>query len=157
MLFLLFNATRRLMAANKNMRSLLQFLLLLLAAIQLAQAGPPPTVDLPASEILEVLNPIVILKGSEAAISGSVQPSTPWAETVWGHLQVALFDDRGHLIKQVAVNYSPRPVPHDFHSAYQPRSYFFVTIHGITRSVRSVEISYHDGSISHLKSITDDD
>ena len=34
---------------------------------------------------------------------------------------------------------------------------FFVTIHGITRSVRSVEISYHDGSISHLKSITDDD
>jgi hypothetical protein len=125
--------------------------------IRLVQAEPLPRVDLPASDILEVLNPIVMLKGSEATISGSAQPSTPWAETDWGHLEVALFDDHGDLIKRVAVDYFPRPVPHQFHSAYQPRSYFFVTIHGITRSVRSVEISYHDGSISHLKSITDDD
>ena len=157
MLFLTFNVTRRLVAVNKDMRGFLQFLLLLFATIQLVQAEPPPRVDLPASDILEVLNPIVILQGSEATICGSVQPSTPWAETDWGHLQVALFDDRGDLIKRVAVDYSPRPVPHRFHSAYQPRSYFSVTIDGITRSVRCVEISYHDGSISHLKSITDDD
>jgi hypothetical protein len=145
------------MAVKKDMRGFLQFLLLLFAAIRLVQADPPPRVDLPASDILEVLNPIVILTGSEATISGSVEPSTPWAETDWGHLQVALFDDRGDLIKRVAVDYSPRPVGHHFHSAYQPRSYFFVTIHEITRCVRSVEISYHEGSISHLKSITDDD
>lgn len=144
------------MAVNKHMRALLQFLLLPLAAIQLVQGEPPPRVDLPASGILEVFNPIVIVKGSEATISGMVQPSTPWAATDWGHLQVALFDDRGDLIKRVAVDYSPRPVPNHFHSAYQPRSYFFVTIHGITRFVRSVEISYHDGSISHLKSIARD-
>ena len=125
--------------------------------IRLVQAEPLPRVDLPASDILEVLNPIVMLKGSEATISGSAQPTTPWAETDWGHLEVALFDDHGDLIKRVAVAYFPRPVPHQFHSAYQPRSYFFVNIHGVTRSVRSVEISYHDGSISHLKSITDDD
>jgi len=156
-LFLTFNATRRLVAVNKDMRGFLQFLLLLFATIQLVQAEPLLRVDLPASDILEVLNPIVILQGSEATISGSVHPSTPWAETDWGHLQVALFDDRGDLIKRVAVDYFPRPVPHDFRSAYQPRSYFSVTIRGITRCVRSVEISYHDGSISHLKSITDDD
>jgi len=145
------------MAVNKDMRSSFQFLLLLFATIKLVQAQPTPRVDLPASYTLEVLNPKVILKGSEAAISGSVQPSTPWAETDWGYVEVELFDDHGGLIKRVAVDYSPRPVPHHFHSAYQPRSYFFVTIHGITRSVRSVEISYHDGSISHLKSISDDD
>jgi hypothetical protein len=145
------------MAVNKDLRGFLQFLLLLLVTIQLADAELPPRVKLPASDILEVLDPIVILKGSEATISGTVQPSIPWAETDWGHLQVALFDDRGDLIKRAAVDYSPRPVPHHFHSAYQPRSYFFVTIPGITRSVRSVEISYRDGSISHLKSIDDDD
>ena len=155
MLFL-FNSTRRLMAVNEDMRGFSQFLLLLFATIQVAHAGPPPRVDLPASDILEVLNPIVILEGSEATISGSVQPSTPWAETDWGHLQVALFDDRGELIKRVAVDYSPRPVPHRFHSSYQPRSHFSVTIDGVTQSVRSVEISYHDGSISHLRSMTDD-
>src|SRR5271155_5687529 len=98
------------MAVNKEMRGFLQFLLLLFATIQLVQADPPPRVSMPDSDILEVLNPIVILNGSEATISG-VQPSTPWAETDWGHLQVALFDDRGDLIKRVAVDYSPRPVP----------------------------------------------
>jgi hypothetical protein len=127
------------MAVNEDMRGFSQFLLLLFATIQVAHAGPPPRVDLPASDILEVLN-----------------PSTPWAETDWGHLQVALFDDRGELIKRVAVDYSPRPVPHRFHSSYQPRSHFSVTIDGVTQSVRSVEISYHDGSISHLRSMTDD-
>ena len=118
MLFLPFNATRRRTAVNEDMRGFSQFVLLLFATIQVAHAGPPPRVDLPASDILEVLNPIVILEGSEATISGSVQPSTPWAETDWGHLQVALFDDRGELIKRVAVDYSPRPVPHRFHSSY---------------------------------------
>ena len=144
------------MAAKKDMRVFSEFLLLLFATIQLVQAEPPPRVDLPASGILEVLNPVVSLKGSEATVSGSVQSSTPWAETAWGHLEVALFDDGGDLIRRVAVDYSPRPVPHHFHSAYQPRSRFSVTIEGVTRTVRSVEISYHHGSISHLKSITDD-
>ena len=144
------------MAVNKDMRGFFQFLLLLFAIVQFVHAEPTPRVDLPASDTLEVLNPKVILKGSAVAISGSVQPSIPWAETDWGYLEVALFDDHGGLIKRVAVDYSPRPVPHSFHSAYQPRSYFSVTINGITRCVRSVEISYHDGSISHLRSMTDD-
>jgi hypothetical protein len=115
----------------------------LLATIQPVHAEPTPRVDLPENDTLEVMDPKVILKGSTATISGSVQPSIPWAETDWGYLEVALYDNHGGLIKQVAVDYFPRPVPHPFHSAYQPRSHFYVTIKGATQSVRSVVISYH--------------
>src|ERR1700693_6642775 len=132
------------MAVNKDMRGFFQFLMPLFATIQLVHAEPTPRVDLPENDSLEVMDPKVILKGPTATISGSVQPSIPWAETDWGYLEVALHDNHGGLIKRVAVDYFPRPVPHSFHSAYQPRSHFYVTINGLTRSVRSVVISYHN-------------
>jgi high affinity Mn2+ porin len=52
------------------MRGVFKFLLLLFAAIGFVHAESPPRVDLPASDILEILNPKIILKGSEATISG---------------------------------------------------------------------------------------
>src|ERR1700693_1037671 len=52
------------------------------------------------------------------------------------------------LIKRVEADYSPRPIPHNFHSAYESRARFLIIIKGVTRPVRRVEIAYWNGSIS---------
>lgn len=133
------------------MRGLRHFFSLLLTTLQFAEADPAPRIDLLPSYTVEVLDPQVVQNGSSVTVFGSVRRATPWAGTDWGFLEIALFDDQGALIKRVAADYAPRPIPESFHSSYQPRSHFSTSINGVTRGVTSVQIRYRDGSSSILK------
>ena len=133
------------------MRGFWQVFSLLFAMLQCVQANPPPRIDLLPSYTIEVLSPQVVQIGSSVTVFGSVRRSAPWAGTGWGFLEITLFDDRGGLIKRVAADYSPRPIPESFHSSYQPHAYFSTSINGVTRPVVSVQIRYRDGSSSLLK------
>jgi hypothetical protein len=128
--------------------------LLLFATLQCVQADQAPRIDLPPSYTVEILSPQVIEKASSVTVFGSLRRSTPWAGTDWGFLEIALFDEHGRLIKRVAADYSPKPIPESFHSPYQPRAHFSASINGVNRPVTSVLIRYHDGSSSLLKTAT---
>ena len=136
---------------NKEMRGLCQILSLLFATLQCIHADSAPRIDLLPSYTVEVLSPQVVQNGSSVTVFGNVRRSTPWAGTGWGFLEIALFDEHGGLIKRVATDYSPRPIPETFHSSYQPRAHFSTSINGVTRPVTSEQIGYRDGSSSLLK------
>ena len=133
------------------MRGLCQVVCLLFATLQCIHADAAPRIDLLPSYTVEVLSPQVVQNGSSVAVFGSVRRSTPWAGTGWGFLEIELFDVNGGLIKRVAADYSPRPIPESFHSSYQPHAHFSTNINGVTRPVTSVQIGYRDGSSSLLK------
>jgi hypothetical protein len=132
------------------MRTVFRMLLSLSVLTQLLYGEPPPKIELPPSATLEVLDPTVVQTDSIVAVSGRVKRSIPWAETAWDHIQISLFDENGSLIIEVATDYSPRPIPRAYHSAYEPSSRFAVRIKGITRHVHSVRIAGLPGSVSHL-------
>jgi hypothetical protein len=134
------------------MRGRFQILLILFVTVQIVQADQAARIDLPASYTLEILQPEIIQYDSWVTVSGAVRQSTPWAATAWGYLEISLFDKHGALIKRVVTNYFPRPIPYFPHGSYQPRSHFFATISGVSRTVHSVQIDFRDGSISDLKS-----
>ena len=131
------------------MACLLGIFLFVCVAVQPVRADPGLIISLQSSYAVEILDAKVAQNGSSISISGSVRRSDPWAPTGWGRLEISLFDELGALIRRVAADYSPRPIPHNFHSAYESRSRFLIIIKGITRSVGRVEIAYRDGSISH--------
>jgi hypothetical protein len=136
---------------NKGMRCSLHLLLLSLAAAQFAQADPVPKIVMPSYSLV-VMDLTVVQHGPFVSISGHVRRSDPWTETTWGYLEISLFDQNGGLIGRIAADYSPRPISPSFHSAYQPRSRFSVTVSAATRLVRTVKIAYRDGPLPHLES-----
>jgi hypothetical protein len=140
---------------NKGMRCSLHLLLLLFTADQFARADPVPKIVVTPSYSLAVMDLTVAHHGPLVSISGHVRRSDPWAETTWRYLEISLFDQHGGLIRRIAADYSPRPIPRSFHSAYQPQSRFSVTINAATRLVRTVKIAYRDGPLPHLKSESD--
>jgi hypothetical protein len=137
---------------NKGMRCSLHLLLLLLAADQFVQADRVPKIVVTPSYSVVVTDLTVVQYGPLVSISGHLRRSDPWAGTAWGYLEISLFEQNGGLIRQLAADYSPRPIPHSFHSAYQPQSRFSVNINAVTRPVRVVKIAYRDSPLPHLKS-----
>src|ERR1700730_4956625 len=131
------------------MACLIGIFLFVCVGVQPVRADTGLIISLQPSYAVEILGTRVTQNGSSISISGSVRRSDPWAPTGWGHLEISLFGDLGALIKRVEADYSPRPIPHNFHSAYESRARFLITIKGVTRPVRRVEIAYWNGSISH--------
>ena len=129
----------------------LPILLGLSVIAQLVHGELPPKIELPPNKTLEILDPTVVQGDSTVAVSGRVKRLIPWADTAWGHIEISLYDEKGSLIIEIATDYSPRPIPHPYHSAYEPSSRFAVKIKGITRRVYSVRIACFPGSVSHLK------
>jgi hypothetical protein len=117
---------------------------------QLAHGVPPPRIELPPNETLEILDPIVVQNGSTVAVSGRVRRLLPWADTAWDHIQISLYDENGSSIIEIATDYSPRPIPHPYRSAYEPSSRFAVRFKGITRRIHFVRIAALPGSVSSL-------
>src|SRR5271165_2592543 len=131
------------------MACLVGIFLFLCVSVQPVRADPGLIISLRSSYTVEILDTEVAQNGSSISISGSIRRFDPWAPTGFGYLEISIFDHLGALIKRVETDYSPRPIPHSFHNAYESRSRFSITIKGITRSVGKVEIGYRDGSISH--------
>jgi hypothetical protein len=132
------------------MRVIFTIFLGIFVAAQFVVAESPPTIELVPNDALEILNPVAIRSGSSITVSGQVKRSAPWADTAWDHIEISLYDERGSLILEVATDYSPRPIPHPYRSAYEPSSRFAVKINGVTRPVRTVRIASFPGSVSHL-------
>jgi hypothetical protein len=133
------------------MRAICITLLSLFIIAQLGHGDPPPTIELPPNNTLEVVDPVVAQTGSSVTVSGRVKRSIPWGETGWDHIEISLYDENGSLILEVATDYSPRPILHPYRSAYEPRSRFAVKIKGVTRRVHSVRIACLPGSVSQHK------
>ena len=112
---------------------------------------PPPTIELPPDPTLEVLNPTVVQNGSTVAVAGRVRRLIPWADTSWDHVEVTLLDENGSAIIEVATDYSPRPIPRAYRSAFEPTSRFELRIRGITRRAHAVRIACLPGSVSKSK------
>jgi hypothetical protein len=112
---------------------------------------PEPRIELPPNDTLEVLDPAVVLSDASILVSGRVKRLLPWADTSWDYVVISLYDENGELIIEINTDYSPRPVPHPYRSAYEPSSRFAVKIKGVTRRVHSVRITCHPGSVSHLR------
>src|ERR1700730_255612 len=119
--------------------------LFICVAVQPVRADPGPIISVRSSYAVEILDVRVAQNGASISIFGSVRRSDPWAPTGWGRLEISLLDRLGALIKRVTADYSPKPIPHNFHSAYESRSRFLITIKGLTRPVGRVEIAYRDG------------
>lgn len=135
------------------MRCPLHLLLMLLATDQFLQADQIPQIVVMPSYSALVLDITVVQHGPLVSISGHVQRWDPWIESTWGYLEISLLDQNGGLIRKIAAEYSPRPIPRSFHSAYQPESRFSVIIDAVTRPVRVVKIVYRQGALPHLKSL----
>jgi hypothetical protein len=138
------------------MRCSLYLLLLLLGADQFVQADQVPKIVVTPNYSVVLTHLTVDQRGPIVSISGHLRRSDPWAGTAWGYLEISLFDRNGGLIRQLAANYSARPMPHSFHSAYQPEARFSVIVNLVTRPVRVVRIVYQDGPLPHLESETSD-
>jgi hypothetical protein len=106
-----------------------------------------PQADVTPSYSVSVLDVAVTQHGPLVAISGHVRRSDPWAESAWGYLEISLLDKNGGLIRKIAANYSPRPIPHSFRSAYQPESRFSIIINAIRGPVQMVKIVYRRGPL----------
>jgi hypothetical protein len=130
---------------------LLPILLSLSVIAQLAPGKPPPRIELPANPTLEILDPTVVQNDSTVAVAGRIKRLIPWADTSWDHIEITLLDENGSAIIEVATDYSPRPIPPAYRSAFEPSSRFAVEIRGITRRVYSVRIACFPGSVSDLK------
>jgi hypothetical protein len=133
------------------MRAILTILLSLFIIAQPGRGEPPPTIELPPNTTLEILDPVVVQRGSSVAVSGRVKRLLPWSDTAWDHIEISLYDQNGSLIIEVAVDYSPRPIPHPYRSAYEPIARFAAKITGITRRAHAVRIVCLPGSVSHLE------
>ena len=133
---------------------LLPILLSLSVIAQLALGAPPPKIDLPPNATLEILDPTVVQSDSTVAVSGRVKRLIPWADTAWDHIQITLYDENGSSIIEVATDYSPRPIPHRYRSAYGPSARFALRIKGITRRVHLIRIAALPGSVSGLTART---
>lgn len=134
------------------MRCSLHIFLFLLAAGQFVKADPVPQIVVTPSHSLMVTDVTVVQHGPLVSISGHVRRSDPWTETTWGYLEISLFDQSGGLIRQIAVDYSPRPMPRSYHSAYHPQARFSVTLYAAARPVQAVKIAYRNQPLPHLKS-----
>jgi hypothetical protein len=99
-----------------------------------------PQIDITPSYSMSVLDLTVVQHGPSVSISGHVRRSDPWAETTWGYLEISLFDQNGGLIRKIEAEYSPRPIPRSFRSAYQPESRFSININSVIRPVHVVKI-----------------
>jgi hypothetical protein len=104
----------------------------------------PPSIELPPSYTLEVLDPTFSQKGGVVSVSGSVRMANPWAETAWGYLELSLLDDKGNLITKVPVDYFPKPLTRTYHSDNEPMAVFGVSVKVGDRTVGTVRIVYHD-------------
>ena len=133
------------------MRVFFPILLSLSVIAQLAQGDLLPKIELPQNATLEILDPIAVQSDSTVAVSGRVKRLIPWADTAWDHIEISLLDENGSSIIQIETDYSPRPIPHPYRSAYEPSSRFAVRIKGISRQVHAVRIACFPGSVSHLK------
>jgi hypothetical protein len=131
-------------------------LLSLSVIAQFATGEPPPTIELPANPKLEILDPTVVQNCSTVAVAGRVKRIIPWADTSWDHIELTLLDENGSAIVDVATDYSPRPIPRAYRSAYEPSSRFEVRIKGITKRVYAVRIACFPGSVSESRALNFD-
>jgi len=132
------------------MRCSLHLLLLLLASDQLVWADQAPQIVVAPSQSVVVEDVTVVQHGAVVSISGRLRRWDPWIESPLGYLQISLFDQNGGLITQIAADYSPRPIPHSYHSAFQPQSRFSVNIKAGRRPVHVVKIVYRNGPLSSV-------
>lgn len=133
------------------MRVLFPILLGLSIIARLAQGDLLPKIELSPNATLEILDPTAVQTDSTVAVSGRVKQLIPWADTGWDHIEISLLDETGSSIIQIETDYSPRPIPRPYRSAYEPSSRFAVRIKGIARHVHTVRIACLPGSVSHLK------
>ena len=131
------------------MRPFLLLILTLLALDRFARADQVPRIEITPSYSMSELDVRVIQHGPLVSISGHVRRSDPWAESTWGYLEISLFDRNSELIRRFAAEYFPRPMPHEYRSAYQPESRFSLTIYAVTRPVYVVKIVNRDGPVPH--------
>ena len=102
------------------MRAIFTALLSLFIIAQLTHGESRPTIELAPNDTLEILDPAVVQRGSSVAVSGQVKRLIPWADTAWDHIEISLYDEKGSLILKIATEYSPRPIPRPYRSAYEP-------------------------------------
>jgi hypothetical protein len=130
---------------HKRMRFFMRVFLLLFATYEFVEAAPAPKIYVKPNNAVVITDTTLVQYGSSVLISGDVRRSNPWSGTGWGYVEISLFDQSGGLIKRIAANYFPRPIPHSFQSAYQPRSRFSVTVNAVAgQPFRAVEIAYRD-------------
>ena len=129
----------------------LPILLGLSVIAQFVHGDPPPKIELPPNETLEILDPAAVQNDSTVAVAGRIKRLIPWADTSWDHIQITLLDETGSAIIEVATDYSPRPIPRAYRSAFEPSSRFELRIRGITKRVHVVRIACFPGSVSESK------
>jgi hypothetical protein len=116
-----------------------------LATDEFVEAAPAPKIYVKPNNAVVITDIAVVQHWPSVLISGYVCRSNPWSGTGWGYVEISLFDQSGSLIRRIAANYLPRPIPHSFQSSYQPRSRFSVAVNAVTgRPIRAVEIAYRD-------------
>ena len=130
--------------AQQGMRGFLWFFLCLFSVAPLVWADPAARVASAPGYDAVVTDVVLVQTGSSVRVSGHVRRGLPWAGTGWGCLDLSFFDQNKDLIRRIATDYFPRPIPRAFHSAYEPASRFLVVLNGVTRRVSAVVIEYRD-------------
>jgi hypothetical protein len=125
---------------------------MLLVANQFVRAERVPQIVVAPSYSVVVVDVTFVQHGPAVSISGGLRRWDPWIESPLGYLEISLFDQNGGLIRQIAADYFPKPIPHSFHSASQPQSRFSAHFNAVARPVRVVKIVYRQGPLPHLRS-----
>jgi len=138
------NVERRTRNARRLVRRALQYAVAFLLLSAVPASAQNPTIELPPSYTLEVLDAAASQQRGVVSVSGWVRLATPWAGTSFGCLEVSLLDNGGNLIKKLRVDYFPKPMHRIYHSADEHRAFFAVNVDVGSQSVASVRIVYHD-------------